>query len=89
MQAGEILKTRNYPNVNNVKTTKHKNNVNNVRAIAMRLSEKLKDDHSHDYFLKVAWHLPEATIWNNLEQAQTGKNPRAYFTFLCNLSLAK
>lgn len=90
MELGDIYKTRKITNVNVKKTSNSNNvNVNNVRAIAMKLATTLKDECSLDYFLKVAWHVPEATIWSNLEQAQRGRNPRAYFTFLCNMELQR
>lgn len=76
------------PNVNNVKTNKTNNvNVLGVKSIALKLTERLNDPDSYRFFCKVAWSLPENVIWNNLEQAQKGRNPKAYFTFLCKLSM--
>lgn len=69
-------------NVNKLKT----NNVN-VSSIATKLVEKLDDPKSYRFFCKVARSLPESVIWVNLEQAMTGKNPKAYFTFLCQMSM--
>ena len=81
-QVGDII-----PNVN-VKTNKT-NNVINVKHIANKLFTKLDDPQSYKFFCKVAWSLPEYMIWNNLEQAKCGRNPKAYFTFLCNLSMGR
>lgn len=73
-------------NVNNVKTIKTKN-VNNVKYKAQTLAERLDDPGSLNFFLKVAWHLPESVIEANLEQALKGNEPRKYFTWLCKRSL--
>ena len=72
-------------NVNHSNT----NNVNNVRAIASKLTEKLDDPHSFKYFCMVAWNLPESYIWTSMEQALTGREPKKYFSFLCNLELKR
>ena len=68
---------------------KYLNNVNNVKAnkvnyIAEKLAVELNDKKSLNYYRKVAWKLSESSIYTNLEQAKTGKNPPAYFTWLCN-----
>lgn len=75
-----------FPNVNNVISSRVFN-VINVRATANKLTGKLGDPGSYQYFCKVAWKLPESLIWSHLEQAMGGTNPKAYFTFLCNLSM--
>lgn len=91
----QVIEDKRY-NVNNNKT----NNVNNVkraygyniadvRKRATLIADKLNDQKSINFYYKVCWQLPENIIWNNLEQAQGGKNPRAYFTFLCKLSMEK
>ena len=85
MEIKQVLHTYQIPNVNVNKTKL--NNVNNVKDIALKLSDKLSDPNSYRFFCKVAWKLPEHQIWANLEQALTGKNPKAYFTFLCNREL--
>lgn len=73
------------PNVNVKKP--RLNNVINVKTTANKLVDKLGDPDSYKFFCKVAWDLPENVIWNNLEQAMSGRNPKAYFTFLCKLSM--
>ena len=75
------------PNVNVNKPETNNVNVNNVRATAHKLVERLDDPNSIKFFYKVARQLPEHVIWANVEQALTGRNPRAYFTFLCKLSM--
>lgn len=77
-------------NVNNINTNNVKRyNVNKVREIAYKLSDKLNDPNSFKYFCKVANKLPESVIWSNYEQSISGRNPKAYFTFLCNLEMEK
>lgn len=90
----EVLNKSSNVNVNNkvlnnvnVKINKSRANLPEVRAIAQKLVASLQDEASFKFFCKVAWNIPENIIWTNLEQALTGKNPRAYFTFLCNLTL--
>lgn len=73
----------------NVNKITKKNNVNNVKAQAYRLVEKLNDPKSYKFFLKVSWHLPESKIENNLESALKGRNPRRLFTWLCIKDLRK
>lgn len=76
----------------NVNVNKEVNNVKrynvNAETIARQLADKLDDQKSFLYFCKVAHQLNESQIWSNLEQAQKGRNPRAYFAFLCNLSMS-
>lgn len=62
-------------------------NVNNVRAKATRLSQKLNDQNSFKFFCKVAWKLPESFIEETLEQALTKGRPAAYFTAVCKVYL--
>lgn len=89
------VKYKNLNNVNNVKANPANKkvaygyNVTDVRRIADTLVEKLNDPNSYKFFCKVAWQLPENRIYLNLEQALSGKNPKAYFTFLCKLELSK
>jgi hypothetical protein len=61
--------------------------LNNVRIIARKLEEELNDPGGRDFFLKCAWRLPEATIYNNLEAAKKGRDPKKLFTWLCNRNL--
>ena len=83
----EILTTTKHNVITLNKYNKNNVNVNNVRAIATKLVEKLDDPQSFKYFCMVAWNLPESVIWVNLEQALTGREPKKYFSFLCNLEL--
>ena len=84
-----VIKNKKNTNVNvtkGVNTNVKRYNVNAERT-ARLLSEKLNDPESFLFYCKVAHQLPENLIWSNLEQAKTGKNPRAYFTFLCKLKM--
>lgn len=75
-----FLKNTNYNVNDNGKYAKSRK----VEAIADQLLEKLSlSSESRDFMLKTAWKLPEATIWNNVEQAKKGKNPVGLFIFLC------
>lgn len=74
-------------NVNNNNTSNV--NVSNVRATASKLAQTLNDPDSFKFYCKVARSLPESEIWNNVEQAQSkARNPAAYFTTLCKLTMA-
>ena len=57
-----------------------------VEVIADDLVEKLKvNNQSRPFMCKVAWRLPESTIYSNLEQATAPKvkNPVGLFIYLC------
>lgn len=57
-----------------------------VETIADDLMQKLNaKDNSRPFMCKVAWKLPEHTIYNNLEQANSPKvkNPIGLFIYLC------
>jgi len=82
----QALEDKRY-NVNNNKTNNVKRYNVKAETLAKSIAEKLNDEKSFLFFCKVAHQLPENVIWNNLEQAQGGKNPRAYFTFLCKLNM--
>lgn len=60
-----------------------------VESTAQKLVEKLKAPDNYKYYCKVAYSLPEAVIWNNLESAtrQGVKMPARYFTTLCNKAI--
>lgn len=75
-------------------TTNNNNNDNVVRdkytagrkaeTIADKLLERLNlPVESKGFMCKVAYKLSEARIWDNLEQAQRGKNPTGLFIYLC------
>lgn len=53
--------------------------VQNVRNTANRLVEVFKSPQSRRYFLKVAWHLSEAQIWDVVEIALRKRVPVSYF----------
>lgn len=74
-------------NVIETKTNNVKRYNVNAEKTAHLLAEKLNDENSFLFFCKVAHQLPENKIWSNLEQALNGKNPRAYFTFLCKMNM--
>jgi hypothetical protein len=75
-----FLKNTNYNVNDNDKYAKSRK----VEVIADNLLEKLNlDVGSRSFMLKAAWKLPEATLWNHVEQARKGKNPVGLFIFLC------
>lgn len=82
------------PNVNVKFPDSSSSNVNvkqltEVQQIAHKLTEKLSDPSSYEFFCGVAWKLPEHIIWNNLEQAEKGRSPKRLFTWLCQQSMKK
>lgn len=79
----------NVANVNVNKTNTNNVNVNRIQVIANKLVERLDDPNSYKFFCMVAWNLPERYIWVSLEQALTGRNPKRYFSFLCNIELKR
>jgi len=93
-----MLERINNNNYNyNVKTNlehnnNHNNNVNVIgdfekskkaESIAQKLVDRLNSKDSYLFYCKVAYALPEARIWINLEQAMAGKNPGGLFNWLC------
>jgi len=57
---------------------------NETNATAEYIMKKLGVNTYREFYCKVAWKLPEATINNNLEQAlNKGNDPARYFTWLC------
>lgn len=82
----------NNDNVNGLQTTNYNVNDNGskydkgkqVEFIADRIIQKLSaNEKSRPFFCKVAYKLPEATIWNNVESALKGRNPVGLFIYLC------
>ena len=78
--------------------SKSNNDNNNVRgfkralsveATAMQLVDKLKSPGSYKFYCKVAYVLPERTIWLLYEQAITGKKPGALFNWLCRREMLR
>lgn len=61
------------------------------RAIAERLLEKFKEPKSWKFYLKCAYHLSEATIWElvGLSLKPTVKCPNRYFVYLANKEMNK
>jgi hypothetical protein len=78
----KTLNTKTKPNVNNVTG-------NQVHAIAQKLADRFNDYGSYNYFLKVAWKIPEHDIMINLEASMKGRSPVRLFTYLCNKSMAQ
>lgn len=58
-----------------------------VDLVADKLVIALNNPERRAYYCKVAWKLPEAVIWNNLEQSSKGKYPARLFTWLCERSI--
>lgn len=71
-------------NVSNTKTNNVIVNETQVNLIAEKLIRELGNPSGRLFYCKVGWKLPEASIWNNLELAQTrGRDPKVYFSWLC------
>jgi hypothetical protein len=57
-----------------------------VEAIAESLCAKFGNRDSYEFYCKVAYKLPEASIWRHYEKVTTGKrvdSPARLFTWLC------
>lgn len=93
MEIPEPLKQKYNVNDNVAKSTNNNVIVNvtegDVNRIAEKLCDRLNNPSGRLYYCKVAWELPESSIWKNLETALTGKDPKKYFTWLCNRELKK
>lgn len=61
-----------------------------TEAIADRLVKTFGAPQSRNFFLKCAWHLSEAQIWEIAERAQGPqiKSPIKYFVASCSQQLA-
>lgn len=60
-----------------------------AETIAQKLVDKLNSKESYLFYCKVAYALPEARIWINLEQALSGNNPGGLFNWLCRRDMSK
>lgn len=89
----EVLKSILDNNVNVSKTIKNNDNdigrEKIVDYIADKLSRSLNNPGGRLYYCKIAWKLPESVVWSNLEIALAGRDPRKYFTWLCERELSK
>jgi len=72
-----LIKTKN----NNVTM----NNVDHLKVdyIANKLVELFSNPVAKNFYCKVAYKLPEGTIWDLVEQSKTGDYPVKLFTWLC------
>ena len=61
--------------------------VTDVRNIAGRLTDKFQNPSRFKFYCKVAWHLSEREIANNLEAAINGRDPKKLFSYLCSQNL--
>ncbi len=86
----EIL-TNTITNTNSDSEAKNTNTktLTTVRLIATQISEKLNNPLRFKYYCKVAWKLPESTIWLNLEAAMSGKEPEKLFSYLCKQDMER
>lgn len=79
----------NNDNVNVRGNLKHNDNVNDidkakmVEMIAHDLADKFHAQDSFPFYCKVAYSLPEHTIWSNYEQSLKGRSPGKLFNWLC------
>lgn len=77
-------------NLNNVNVNnKSGKTLNVVQQIALKLCDRLQAQHNYEYYCKVAWQLPESIIWDSLEQAQRGRDPKRLFYFLTSRYIQK
>lgn len=86
MEIPESVARKYIVNVNESKTLNNNvnDNVAHVDYIADKLVAALNNPDSRPYYCKVAWKLPEARIWFNLELAlSAGRVPKNYFSWLC------
>lgn len=74
-------------NDNVVSYKEKKQRMKSVQSTASRIAERLGEPQNIKFFYKVAWALPEAVIWNFLEQSQSKSRPGAYFVTLCKLEM--
>lgn len=59
-----------------------------VELIAQQLVDKFGSDKWREFYLKVAYKLPENIIWSNYELAiRSKKSPGGLFHHLCNRSM--
>lgn len=91
----EILtNTNNVANNVNVSNNLNNNVIDNVAKskqadlIADKLILALNNPSGRAYYCKVAYKLPEARIWDNLEQAGKGREPAKLFTWLCQRDMS-
>lgn len=88
----EIL-TNTTMNNDNVSNNLNNNVIDNVSKskqvdlIANKLVLAFNNPGARAYYCKIAWKLPEALIWNNLEQSSKGKNQVRLFTWLCERNM--
>ena len=63
-----------------------------TEAIAQRVIQKLDAPQSYRFFLKCAWNLPEAVIWDIIEYATTNpkiKEPVKYVVSVLHYEMQK
>ena len=75
--------TMNNDNDNDNVFDRRVNQSRKVEMIADRLVEIYGNPRYRAFYCKVAWKLPEATIWNHVEQAAKGNHPAKLFSHLC------
>lgn len=89
IEGGQVDITNHPLNNDNVSNSLTNNDIGNVEKskqvdeIANKLVSALNNPKARSYYCKVAYKLSEAKIWDNLEQASTGRNPAKLFTWLC------
>jgi hypothetical protein len=83
---GELLNTSVSVNNTKLKNTNTKT-LTLVTQTAGKLVNRLNNPTRYELYCKYAWNIPENILWNNLEMAETGKNPVRLFTWLCERSM--
>ena len=81
-----ILKSSSHKHIDNDNVGNKYQKAKKVDLIADQLVERYNSPQSRPFYCKVAWKLPEAVIWNNVEQANKGKSPAHLFNYLCKMS---
>lgn len=82
-----VVLTTNYNDIDNDNNRKFDKS-RHVEVIADKLMDSFKahlkpEVDSRPFFCKIAWRLSEARIWDNVEQANKGRNPMGLFIYLC------
>lgn len=85
LNTSSVSVNNKFNNTNNTKTLKH--SVTDVRRIALNVSDKLNNPSRVELYYKFAWQLTEQQICANLEVALAGRNPKRYFTWLCQRNI--
>lgn len=85
-QANNVNGIDNFPKENNIVNDNDRERYRKSKSVdltAQDLVNKLGNPEGYKFYCKVAWRLPPAVIYTNLEQAMKGRSPVRLFTYLC------